>query len=71
MSATPVPPTFATYKDAVEALIDAGEPFGGVEQAIAGSDLGEEMKDALWLLAFFQRDPRQELDELPHLAAVE
>jgi hypothetical protein len=71
VSATPVPPSFASYRNAVEELVDAGEPFVGVEEAIAGSDLHEDMKDALWLLAFFQHDPRQELEELPHLASVE
>jgi hypothetical protein len=71
MSATPVPPTFANYRNAVEELMDAGESFGGVEQAIDGSDLAEDMRDALWLLAFFQRGPRRELEELGHLASVE
>ena len=57
MGAAAVPPTFANYRDAVEDLMDAGEPFDGVEDVIDGSGLGEDMKDALWLLAFFQRDP--------------
>ena len=71
MNATPVPPTFANYRNAVEALIDAGEPFGGVEEAIEGTDLVEDMKDALWLFAFFQRGPRWEREATPHLTAVE
>ena len=71
MNATPVPPTFANYRNAVEALIDAGEPFGGVEEAIEGTDLVEDMKDALWLLAFFQHGPRRERDAARRLLAVD
>jgi hypothetical protein len=43
----------ASYRDAVTELIQAGEPFGVVEAAINGiSELTEDQKAALWLLAF-------------------
>ena len=49
--------TLAGYRDAVAALIQAGEPFGEIEQAIDGAtDLTEDERAALWLFAFLLRD---------------
>jgi hypothetical protein len=53
MSATAIPPTFAHYRDAVHELLDAGEPFGGVEEVIESCELGDDLKAALWLMAYF------------------
>lgn len=36
----------------VEAMVMTGEPFETVEEDIADTPLGEEQKDALWLLAW-------------------
>ena len=58
MGATAAPPTFASYRNAVEDLMDSGEPFDWVEDVIDASDLRPDTKDALWLFAFFQRDSR-------------
>ena len=63
----------AGYRDTVTELIEAGEPFGDVEDAIDEvADLTMEQKAALWLLAFSLRDPsEQQLDARAHLAAVQ
>jgi hypothetical protein len=53
MSATVLHPTFAHYRDAVADLLDAGEPFAGVEDVIESCELGEDQKAALWLVAYF------------------
>ena len=58
MGATAVPPTFSDYRDAVADLMESGEPFDTVEHVIDHSGLREDTKDALWLYAFLQRDPR-------------
>ena len=62
----------AGYRDEVMELIQAGESFGGVEEAIDGlAGLGMEEKAALWLLAFSLRDrDEQQRDALAHLAAL-
>jgi hypothetical protein len=63
----------AGYRDEVTELIQAGESFGGVEDAIDGlADLTMEEKAALWLLAFSLRDrDEQQRDARAHLAALE
>lgn len=53
MSATALPSTFARYRDAIVDLADAGEPFDDLEQAIDLSELADDLKAALWLLAYF------------------
>jgi hypothetical protein len=50
MSETRPGPTLVSYRDSVTGLIDAGEPFGAVEDA----------KAALWLLAFSMCDRREQ-----------
>ena len=60
MSATALPSTFARYRDAVTDLVESGEPFGGVEDVIDGCELGDDLKAALWLVAYFNEpDPAQ------------
>ena len=54
-SATARHPHYASQRDAVKALMRTGEPFGEVEVAIDGSDLNEDARAALWLLAFSMR----------------
>jgi hypothetical protein len=50
-------PTLAGYREAVTELVEAGEPFGDVEDAIDDvAELTEDAKAALWLLAFSMRD---------------
>jgi hypothetical protein len=73
MSGTQRSPAFACYRDAVTERIEAGEPFGAVEDAIdAVAELTMDQKAALWLLAFSLRDPaEQQLDARAHLAAVQ
>jgi hypothetical protein len=57
MSETYAVPALASYRDAVTDLMEAGEPFGEVEDAINDvPDLDEDAKAALWLLAFSMRD---------------
>jgi hypothetical protein len=60
------------YRDEVTELIQAGESFGGVEEAIDGvAELTMEQKAALWLLAFSLRDrDEQQRDARAHLAAL-
>ena len=60
------------YRDAVTELMEAGEPFGAVEDAIdQAPHLTEDVKAALWLLAFSMREPCEQLrDARAHLAAV-
>ena len=72
MSASQQGPTLDSYRDAVEELMDAGEGFGDVEEAIDGVDgLTLDQKAALWLFAFSLRDQEvQRLDARAHLAAV-
>jgi hypothetical protein len=53
LSETYARPAMASYRDAVTELLEAGEPFGEVEEAIDEvADLSEDEKAALWLLAF-------------------
>ena len=64
MGGTEQRPAMASYREAVTELIELGEPFGDVEDAIDElSDLTIDEKAALWLLAFSLRDPAgDELD---------
>ena len=63
----------ASYRDAVEDQIKAGDPFGDVEDSIdAVAELNTDEKAALWLFAFSLRDPAvQQLDARTHLASVQ
>jgi hypothetical protein len=72
MSAAQQGPTLDSYRDAVEELMDAGEGFGDVEEAIDDvRGLTLDQKAALWLFAFSLRDPEvQRLDARAHLAAI-
>jgi len=65
--------SLSSYRDAVEELLDAGEQFGDVEDAIdVVSGLTQDEKAALWLFAFSLRDPaEQQLDARAHLAALQ
>jgi hypothetical protein len=59
MSATHPRPAMTSYRDAVTELIQSGDPFGDVEDAIDGvRDLTEDQKAALWLFAFSLRTAR-------------
>jgi hypothetical protein len=73
MRGTQPAPALTSYRDAVTALIEEGEPFGHVEEAIdAVDDLTMDEKAALWLFAFSLRDPsEQQLQARAHLAAVQ
>jgi hypothetical protein len=48
--------SYSTYRDGVATLIEAGEPFGDVEEAIEHTDLEQDEKAALWLFAFSSKD---------------
>jgi hypothetical protein len=63
----------ATYRDAVTELIDDGEKFGDVEDAIDDvPELTQEEKAALWLFAFSLRDPAEQQSEARgHIAALQ
>ena len=73
MSATQQVPSLAGYRDAVTELMETGEQFGDVEDAIDEiAGLTVDQKAALWLFAFSLRDRgEQELEARAHLAAVE
>jgi hypothetical protein len=62
----------AGYRDQITELLQAGEPFGGVEEAIdRAAELTMDEKAALWLLAFSLRDRgEQQRDARAHLAAL-
>ena len=48
---------FGGYRDMVTELVEAGEPFGNVEEAIdEAADLTTDEKAALWLIAFSLHD---------------
>jgi hypothetical protein len=61
------------YRDAVTELLDAGERFGDVEDAIDDvAELTQDEKAALWLFAFSLRDPaEQRLETRAHIAALQ
>jgi hypothetical protein len=73
MSGTRVRPALARYRDTVAGLMEGGEPFGDVEDAIDEvADLTTDQKAALWLFAFSLRDSdEQQLDARAHLASVQ
>ena len=73
MSGTHLRPPLANYTDAVAVLIERGETFGAVEDAIDElSNLSTDQKAALWLFAFSLRAPSVQRPETrAHLAAVE
>jgi len=72
MSETYTWPALASYRDEVTELMDAGKPFGQVENVIDDIvDLTEDAKAALWLLAFSLRERGDQLrDARAHLAAL-
>jgi hypothetical protein len=63
----------SNYRDAVTELVDAGEQFGDVEDAIDEvAELTQDEKAALWLFAFSLRDPaEQQLEARAHIAALQ
>jgi hypothetical protein len=62
MEATYAQPTLAGYRDSVTELMEAGEPFGAVEDAIDRvPDLNEDAKAALWLWAFALQKPGEQV----------
>jgi hypothetical protein len=62
----------ASYRDTVAGQIEAGEPFGEVEDSIDEvAELTMDEKAALWLFAFSLRDPaEQQLEARAHLASL-
>ena len=49
---------FASYRDTIIELLEAGETFDQVEQAIDEvAELTEDQRAALWLVAYSNRDP--------------
>jgi hypothetical protein len=62
-----------SYRDAVTELLEGGEKFGDVEDAIDEvAELTQDEKAALWLFAFSLRDPaEQRFDARAHIAALE
>ena len=62
-----------SYRDAVTELIDGGEKFGDVEDAIDDvAELTQDEKAALWLFAFSLRDPaEQQFDARAHIATLQ
>lgn len=66
-------PALARHRDAVAELMEGGEPFGNIEDAIdALPGVNTDQKAALWLFAFSLRDPvEQRLDARAHLHYVQ
>ena len=73
MSGTQGKPTLVVHRDAVTELIESGERFGDVEEAIDElAELTLDEKAALWLFAFSLRDrEEQQRAARSHLAAVQ
>jgi hypothetical protein len=63
----------AGYRDEITQLLEAGESFGAVEEAIdRAAELTMDERAALWLLAFSLRDRgEQQRDARAHLAALQ
>ena len=63
----------SSYRDAITELLETGETFGDVEDAIDEvAELTREEKAALWLFAFSLRDPaEQQLEARAHIAALQ
>ena len=72
MGETDAEPALASYEREVAELMEAGEPFGVLEDAIEQvADLTENAKAALWLLAFSLQKPGEQLGAArAHLASV-
>lgn len=62
-----------SYRDAVTELLDDGETFDDVEDAIDHvTELTQDEKAALWLFAFSLRDPaEQQSDARAHIATLQ
>jgi hypothetical protein len=62
-----------SYRDAITDLLDGGEKFGDVEDAIDDvAELTQDEKAALWLFAFSLRDTAdQQVDARAHIAALQ
>ena len=72
MSATHQGPAFASHRGSVTELIEAGEPFGQIEEAIdEAADLTIDEKAALWLLAFSRCDRADQYRTVARLAVVQ
>ena len=52
-------PAFRGYQDEVWELMRGGQPLGGVEAAIEQTEVSDDHKVALWLLAFSLSAPEQ------------
>jgi hypothetical protein len=48
--------SYRTYRDGVATLMEAGERFDDVEEAIEHADLDQDEKAALWLFAYSSRE---------------
>jgi len=71
MSATQQRPAFASHRGAVTALIEAGEPFADIEDAIdEAADLTNDEKATLWLLAFSRCNRADQHRAVARLAVV-
>lgn len=71
MSSTRTNSDFLRYRDSVTYLMQVGEPFREVEDAIELAEVTPDQKAALWLLAFSMRDHiAQEHDARAYLHAV-
>jgi hypothetical protein len=56
------PASFDGLRAEVETLMEVGEPLAAAERLIDASDLSEEHRAALWLLAWSLADPPEPLD---------
>jgi hypothetical protein len=65
-------PALARYRNSITELMDAGRPFGVIEDLInRGAELTEDSKAALWLFAFSRRDRADQMRVVhAHLASV-
>jgi len=65
--------SLTSYRDAITELLDSGEKFGDIEDAIDDvAALAQDEKAALWLFAFSLRDPaEQQFDARAHIAALQ
>ena len=63
------PPAFASHRDTVTERMRAGEPFAEIEAAIERTDLEDDAKSALWLVAFLLGDSQARPTERPPIGA--
>ena len=56
--------SYSSCRDRVSILMDEGESFVDVEEAIEHTDLEQDEKAALWLFAFSSRDRPAHAGEL-------